>query len=84
MSRPLTAAGAEALDDARAATDLVRDARDQVTRHARERRQAVLRANTAGASYRTIARALGVRVGNVQQLVGAARADDAAGQGTDR
>jgi DNA-directed RNA polymerase specialized sigma24 family protein len=77
--RALTPEGREALDEARAATDLVRDARSAVTEHARRRRAAVLRANRHGASYRVIADALGVTVGNVQQIVVAARRDDPAG-----
>ena len=71
--RTLSAQGAEALDEARATTDLVHEARRQVIDLADRRRQAVLAANTGGASYRVIARALGISVAGVQQLMIAAR-----------
>lgn len=71
--RTVTPDGREALAEARAATDLVRDARAAVASHDARRRDAVLRANLGGASYRVIAQTLGVSVGNVQQLVIAAR-----------
>jgi len=72
--RVLTAEGAEALDEARATTDLVHEARRQVLDLADRRRRAVLAANTGGASYRVIAQALGISVAGVQQLMIAARA----------
>ena len=82
--RTLTAQGAEALDEARAATDLVREARRQVIDLADQRRRAVLAANAGGASYRVIAQALGISVAGVQQLMIAARAGAAAANaGTD-
>ena len=77
--RVLTPQGAEALDEAKATTDLVHEARRQVLDLAGRRRRAVLAANTGGASYRTIAAALGTSVANVQQLMIAARRDLAAG-----
>lgn len=49
--RVLTPQGAEALDEARLATDLVREARRQVIDLADRRRRAVLAANVGGASY---------------------------------
>lgn len=76
--RTLTPQGAEALDVARATTDLVREARQQVIELAERRRRAVLAANQGGASYRVIAQALGISVAGVQQLVIAARAGTAA------
>lgn len=72
--RLLTSEGAEALDEARLATDLVREARRQVIDLAERRRRAVLAANSGGASYRVIAQALGISVAGVQQLMIAARA----------
>lgn len=72
-ARPLPREAREALTDAVAATDLVRDAHLRMQAHADDRRRAVLRASRAGASYRRIACELGVSVGNVQQLVTLAR-----------
>ena len=72
--RVLTPQGAEALDEARATTDLVHEARRQVLDLADRRRRAVLAANDGGASYRVIAQALGISVAGVQQLMIAARA----------
>jgi len=71
--RVLTPQGADALDEARATSDLVQEARRQVRDLADRRRLAVLRANTGGASYSVIAGALGISVGGVQQLMIAAR-----------
>lgn len=71
--RELTPDGAAALAEAQAATDEVRDVRVLMCRIAAARRDAVLRANEGGASYGTIARALGISPGNVQQIVLAAR-----------
>ncbi|GAC1439365.1 MAG: hypothetical protein NVSMB55_00590 [Mycobacteriales bacterium] len=59
----------EALAEARAASDLLRDARLQVRMWAERRRRAVLDANRGGASYGTIAASLGVSHASVQQLV---------------
>lgn len=72
--RPLTAAGREALEEVRAATDLVLDARQAMRGHADRRRRAVLRATECGVPYRRIAEEIGVSVGTVQQLVNGARA----------
>lgn len=47
--------------------------RHRHNRIAINRRDAVLRANHGGASYATIASALGISPGNVQQIVAAAR-----------
>jgi DNA-directed RNA polymerase specialized sigma24 family protein len=77
--RDLTAAGAQALAEAQAATDQVRDVRALMCRIAEARRDAVLRANQGGASYGTIAKALGISPGNVQQIVIAARRKGGAG-----
>jgi len=72
-SRPvLTEGGREALADARAAADLVRDHRDRARAHAGERARAVRRANENGASYRVIAESLDVSLGMVQQFMAAA------------
>lgn len=71
----MTPLGEQALDEARLATDLVHEARREVLDLAGRRRRAVLAANEGGASYRVIARALGVSVAAVQQLMAAARAD---------
>lgn len=71
--RVLTSQGAEALDEARATTDLVHEARRQVLDLADRRRRAVLAANTGGASYSVIVDALGISVDGVQQLMIAAR-----------
>lgn len=73
--RVLTPEGREALEEARVASDMARDAREQAAVCAERRRRAVLAANLGGASYRTIAGALGTSVGNVQQLIIAARRD---------
>ncbi len=72
-TRPVPPEAEQALADARAATDAVRTAREQMTVHADHRRQAVLRASRAGASYRRIACELGVSAGIVQQLVASAK-----------
>ena len=80
--RHLTPDAADALAEAQAATDQVRDVRCLMNQIAAARRQAVLRANAAGASYGTIATALGISAGNVQQIVNAARS--AHGAGADR
>ena len=80
--RVLTQQGAAALDEARATTDLVHEARQQVLDLADRRRRAVLAANTGGASYRVIAQALGISVAGVQQLMIAARAGATPGRGT--
>lgn len=71
--RPLTPAAREALGLAAAATDLVRDALEQMQTYADCRRRAVLRAVREGATYSRVAAELGVSVGSVQHLVDSAR-----------
>ena len=71
--KELTPHGADALAEAQAVTDQVRDARALMCTLAAARRDAVLRANQGGASYGVIARTLGISVGNVQQIVISAR-----------
>jgi len=74
--RELTPQGREALADARVSNDVLRDAKAQAALAAQERRKAVLRASRGGASYRVIARELGLSMPSVQHLVDAARATE--------
>ena len=69
----LTPDGREALAEARAAYDLVRDHRQQAAVAARRRSLAVMRANANGASYRVLAEGLDVSIGMIQQWMAAAR-----------
>lgn len=75
--RLITPEGREAIEDAKAAGDLVRDARRTVFRLAERRRAAVVRARRAGVPYRRLADELGVSVGSIQQLVSRATRDRA-------
>lgn len=68
----------EALADAVAATDLVRDAREEMQAHADRRRAAILAASRAGVPQRRIALELGVSPGNISALVDSARQREAA------
>ncbi len=68
-----TSEGRDALAEARAASDLVRDHRQQAAAAAERRFLAVMEANNNGASYRVLADALDVSIGMVQQWMAAAR-----------
>ncbi len=69
----LTPEGRDALAEARAASDLVRDHRQQAAAAAERRFLAVMETNAEGASYRVLADALDVSIGMVQQWMAAAR-----------
>ena len=73
--RTPTGEALDALAEARVVTGLIRDSRTHARHLADRRRRLVLAANLGGASYGAIATALGISVGNVQQLVNAARTD---------
>ena len=77
-ARELTPQGREALAEARVCNEILRDARAQAAAAAHERRTAVLRASRGGASYRVIARELGLSMPSIQHLVDAAKAAEAA------
>lgn len=70
----VTAQGQEALAEARAAADLVRDHREQARFYAVQRCLAVRRASELGASYRLIAAALGVSDADIEEGLSAASA----------
>lgn len=74
----LTPEGRDALAEARAASDLVRDHRQQAATAAERRFLAVMEANSNGASYRVLADVLDVSIGMVQQWMAAARRHRAA------
>jgi DNA-directed RNA polymerase specialized sigma24 family protein len=74
--RAVTPEGRDALAEARAVTDQVRDARSLMAGLAAARRAAVLRANRGGASYGVIAAELGISHASAQQLVNAGKAQE--------
>lgn len=66
---PASPAAFDALADAAALTDLVRDARGEMVRYIGGRRRAVLAAHQGGLSIRRIAASLGVSIGAVQNII---------------
>lgn len=73
-ARELTPQGREALSEARVSNEVLRDHRAQAALAAEERRAAVLRASRGGASYRVIAKELGLSMPSIQHLVDVAKA----------
>ena len=76
-TRELTPVGREALSHARVCNDVLRDHRAQAALAAEERRTAVLQASRGGASYRVIAKELGLSMPAIQHLIDAAKATEA-------